>query len=186
MRISIEDVESAFEYVEAVLLGSGLNWDDFLPRWLSLSEILDYSLFDEVELFSSRPRHDQKLLFDCANEALKEVCEIYFGSHVKPNIRPVPKGMDLIQEIWKRVEWHLSQHSQPHSLEQLVRRDLARTKEWMNLLLDIELIAFEMEETILDEMMEDSVLCFVDDTLECEKKAIEDALIVEDNQLISN
>ncbi|KAK6162329.1 hypothetical protein DH2020_002170 [Rehmannia glutinosa] len=154
-RISLEDEESAFEYVEAVLLGSGLNWDEFLLRWLSLYDILDSSLFDEVELFSSRPRHDQKLLFDCANEALKEVCECYFGcftdiSRVKPNMRPVPKGMDLIHEVWRRVERLICEHPQPHSLDQLVKRDLAESKNWMNIQLDIEVIVFEMGEVIFD------------------------------------
>ncbi|KAL0464807.1 UNVERIFIED_CONTAM: protein TRM32 [Sesamum latifolium] len=137
LRISLEDEESAFEYVEAVLLGSGLNWDEFLLRWLSLDEILDSSLFDEVELFSSRPRHDQKLLFDSANEALKE-------------------------EIWRLVEMHLSQCQQPHSLDQLVKRDLARSGKWLNLQSDIELIGLEIEETIFNELV-DTVLDFADD-----------------------
>lgn len=159
--------------MEAVLLGSGLNWDEFLLRWLSTYEILDSSLFDEVELFSSRPHHDQKLLFDCANEALEEVCESYFGcftgiSHVKLNIQPAPKGMDLIHEIWQRVEWHLFQHPQPQSLDQLVKTDLARSRKWMNLQSDIELTVFEMGETIFIELVEEIVLSFVDDTSECE------------------
>ncbi|KAH6830015.1 hypothetical protein C2S53_000330 [Perilla frutescens var. hirtella] len=171
-RISLEDEESAFEYVEAVLLGSGLNWDEFLVRWISMYEILDSSLFDEVELFSSRPRHDQKLLFDCANEALQEVCGIYFGCfsgipQVKMNIKPAPKGMDLIQEIWQRVEWHLFQLPQPHSLDQLVKSDLARSRKWMNLQSDIELIVSEMGETIFTELVDETVLSFADDTLEC-------------------
>ncbi|KAF5954719.1 hypothetical protein HYC85_007575 [Camellia sinensis] len=59
----MEDEESAFEYVEAVLLASDLNWEEFLLRWLSSDQILDASLFDEVELFSNRSCHDQKLLF---------------------------------------------------------------------------------------------------------------------------
>ncbi|XP_011092426.1 uncharacterized protein LOC105172605 [Sesamum indicum] len=177
LRISLEDEESAFEYVEAVLLGSGLNWDEFLLRWLSLDEILDSSLFDEVELFSSRPRHDQKLLFDSANEALKEVCESYFGcftgiSHVNWNTRPVPKGMDLIQEIWRLVEMHLSQCQQPHSLDQLVKRDLARSGKWMNLQSDIELIGLEIEETIFNELV-DTVLDFAGDASECEFGALQ-------------
>ncbi|KAL0426002.1 UNVERIFIED_CONTAM: protein TRM32 [Sesamum radiatum] len=175
LRISLEDEESAFEYVEAVLLGSGLNWDEFLLRWLSLDEILDSSLFDEVELFSSRPRHDQKLLFDSANEVLKEVCESYFGcfigiSHVNRNTRPVPKGMDLIQEIWRLVEMHLSQCQQPHSLDQLVKRDLARSGKWMNLQSDIKLIGLEIEETIFNELV-DTVLDFAGDASECEFEA---------------
>ncbi|PIN22835.1 hypothetical protein CDL12_04431 [Handroanthus impetiginosus] len=172
-RISLEGEESAFEYVEAVLLGSGLNWDEFLLRWLSMYEILDSSLFEEVELFSSRPHHDQKLLFDCANEALHKVCESYFGcftgiSNGKPNTRTIPKGMDLINEIWKRVEWHLFQQSQPHALDQLIRKDLSSPGKWMNLEPDIELIGFEMEETIFNEMVEDIVLSFVESTSECE------------------
>ncbi|KAG8391837.1 hypothetical protein BUALT_Bualt01G0228500 [Buddleja alternifolia] len=172
-RISLEDEESPFEYVEAVLLGSGLNWDEFLSRWLALYEILDSSLFDEVELFSSRARHDQKLLFDCANEALKEVCESYFGCftgipRVKRTIRPVPKGMDLINEVWERVEWQLSQHPQPHSLDQLVKRDLARSRKWMNIQSDIEIFGFEMGEIIFDELVNDFVISFVDDISESE------------------
>ncbi|KAL7158744.1 hypothetical protein ABFS83_02G163700 [Erythranthe nasuta] len=159
-RISLEEVESAFEYVEAVLLGSGLNMDEFMLRWHSSSEILEDSLFDEVELFSSRPRHDQKLLFDCANVALKELCQGYFGK--SQHIRPVPKGMDLIQEIWKRVEWCLFQHPQPHSLDKLVKRDLTKSGDWMNLLSDIEVIVFEMGETIFDEIIEDVVMNFAE------------------------
>lgn len=164
--------------MEAVLLGSGLNWDEFLVRWISMYEILDSSLFDEVELFSSRPRHDQKLLFDCANDALEEVCEIYFGcfsgiSQDKMNIKPAPRGMDLIQEIWQRVEWHMFQLPQPHSLEQLVKADLARSRKWMNIESDFELIVSEMGETIFTELVDETVLSFADDTLECEFAVLE-------------
>ncbi|XP_042046346.1 uncharacterized protein LOC121792456 isoform X2 [Salvia splendens] len=172
-RISLEDEESAFEYVEAVLLGSGLNWDEFLLRWISMYEILDSELFDEVKLFSSRPQHDQKLLFECANEALKEVCAKYFGcfsgiSHFKLNIQPAPRGMDLILEIWRLVEWHLLQLPQPHSLDKLVKADLAGSGKWTDLQLDFECIVSETGEAIFTELVEEMVLNFSDDTLECE------------------
>ncbi|KZV37821.1 hypothetical protein F511_31474 [Dorcoceras hygrometricum] len=171
VRISLEDEESAFEYVEAVLLGSGLNWDEYLSRWVSSYEILDLSLFNEVELFSSRPRHDQKLLFDCANEALEEVCDRYFGcfsgiSNRKQNIRPVAKGMDLIHEVWRVVEWHMYEHQPPRCLEQLVERDMARPGKWMNLQSDLEVICFEMWESIFDDLVEDVVLSCGNDASE--------------------
>ncbi|KAL6495492.1 hypothetical protein OROGR_030055 [Orobanche gracilis] len=168
-RISLEDEESAFEYVEAVLLGSGLNWDEFLLRWISLYEILDRSLFEEVELFSSRPHYDQKLLFDCANEALKEVCESYFGCfpNVKPNTRRVPKGMDLIYEVWGVVELLLFRNLQCHSLSHVVRSDLAGSKSWMNIRSDIEFVVYDMEEMIFDELVEEIVLSFGYDNSEC-------------------
>ncbi|KAL6569521.1 hypothetical protein OROMI_014035 [Orobanche minor] len=168
-RISLEDEESAFEYVEAVLLGSGLNWDEFLLRWISLYEILDRSLFEEVELFSSRPRYDQKLLFDTANEALKEVCESYFGCfpNVKPSTRRVPKGMDLIYEVWGVVELLLFRNLQCHSLDHVVRSDLAGSKSWMNIRSDIEFVVYDMEEMIFDELVEEIVLSFGYDNSEC-------------------
>ncbi|KAK4379257.1 hypothetical protein RND71_001119 [Anisodus tanguticus] len=170
--VCFENEESAFEYVEAILLGSGLSWDEFLLRWLSSDQILDPSLFDEVELFSSRSSHDQKLLFDCANEVLKEVCERYFGcnprmSLSKHNIRPVPKGMDLINEVWEGVEWHLLRYSAPHSLDQLVKKDVERSGMWMNLRLDLGHIGDEMGEIILEELMDDTILSNSSDTSEC-------------------
>ncbi|XP_055817274.1 uncharacterized protein LOC129886565 isoform X2 [Solanum dulcamara] len=170
--VCFENEESAFEYVEAVLLGSGLSWDEFLLRWLSSDQILDPSLFDEVELFSSRSCHDQKLLFDCANEVLKAVCERYFGcSHRvslgKHNIRPVPKGMDLINEVWEGVEWYLLQYSAPHSLDQLVKKDMERSGTWMNLRVDLGHIGVEMGEIILEELVDDTILSISGGTLEC-------------------
>ncbi|KAJ8573165.1 hypothetical protein K7X08_009676 [Anisodus acutangulus] len=170
--VCFENEESAFEYVEAILLGSGLSWDEFLLRWLSSDQILDPSLFDEVELFSSRSCHDQKLLFDCANEVLKAVCERYFGCNPrvslgKHNIRPVPKGMDLINEVWEGVEWNLLRYSAPHSLDQLVKKDVERSGTWMNLRLDLGHIGDEMGEIILEELMDDTILSISSDTSEC-------------------
>lgn len=157
----MEDEESAFEYVEAVLLGSGLNWDEYLLRWLSSDELLDPSLFDEVELFSSRSSHDQKLLFDCTNEVLTEVCERYFSrSFVKQAVRPVPKGMKLINEVWEGVEWHILQHPGPHSLDQLLRKDMSKSGTWMDLHFETDHIVIELERSILEEMVEDTVLSF--------------------------
>lgn len=170
--VCFENEESAFEYVEAVLLGSGLSWDEFLLRWLSSDQILDPSLFGEVELFSSRSYHDQNLLFDCANEVLKAVCERYFDCNPrvsldKHNIRPVPKGMDLINEVWEGVEWYLLQYSAPHSLDQLVKKDMERSGTWMNLRFDLGHIGVEMGEIILEELVDDTILSISGDTLEC-------------------
>lgn len=175
--VCFENEESAFEYVEAVLLGSGLSWDEFLLRWLSSDQILDPSLFDEVELFSSRSSHDQKLLFDCANEVLKAVCERYFGCNPrvsldKHNIRPVPKGMDLINEIWEGVEWYILQYSAPHSLDQLVKKDMERSGTWMNLRLDLGHIGVEMGEIILEELVDDTILSISGDNMECAKDVL--------------
>ncbi|KAL3517168.1 hypothetical protein ACH5RR_024070 [Cinchona calisaya] len=171
MRTPLEDEESAFEYVEAVLLGSGLIWDEYLIRWLSSSPILDTTLYDEVDLFSSHSWHEQKLLFDCTNEVLVEVCERYFGcfpvmSNIKQNIRPVPTRMNLIQEIWEGVEGHLLHYRSTQSLDQLIKKGMMKSRSWMDFHLDIQQIGAEMEESILDKLVEDTVSSFICDSLE--------------------
>lgn len=170
-RASMEDEESAFEYVEAVLLASDLNWEEFLLRWLSSDQILDPLLFGEVELFSNRSCHDQKLLFDCTNEVLTEVCERYFGyspwvSFVKHNIQPVPRGKGLIDEVWAGVEWHLLPLPSPCTLDQIVRKDMAKPGKWMELRVDVESIGTEIEEAIFEELVVDTILSFVNEDLE--------------------
>ena len=169
----MEDEESAFEYVEAVLLASDLNWEEFLSRWLSSDQILDASLFDEVELFSSQSFQDQKLLFDCTNEVLEEVCQHYFGcspwvSFVKHNIRPIPRGKDLIHEVWDGVEWNLLSQPSPRILDQIVRKDMEKPRTWMDLRSNVESIAIEIGETIFEEFVEDAILSFANEGLEVE------------------
>ncbi|XP_074326088.1 uncharacterized protein LOC141664099 isoform X2 [Apium graveolens] len=158
-RTCMNDEESAFEYVEAVLLGSDLNWDEYLLRWLSSDQVLDPSLFDDVELFSSRSSHDQKLLFDCTNDVLKELCDRYFAhSCVKENVRIIPRGMKLINEVWQGVERHINPPPAPHSLDQLVRTDMAKPGTWMDLRVETENIVTELEDFILEELVEDMIL----------------------------
>ncbi|KAM7472208.1 hypothetical protein LguiA_010391 [Lonicera macranthoides] len=166
IRTCLVDEESAFEYVEAVLLASDLNWNEYLLRWISSYPPLDPLLYDEVELFSNRSCHDQKLLFDCTNEVLKEVIDRYFGcSFGKNNVHPVPKRMDLINEVWEGVEWHLLRDPPPHSLDKLLKKDLAKYKTWINLEVETENIVVELKNSILDELVEDAVLGFVNDEI---------------------
>lgn len=171
IQTSLGDEESAFEYVEAVLLGSGLVWDEYLIRWLSASPILDSILYEEVELFSSRSSHEQRLLFDCTNEVLEEVCDRYFGcfpliSSSKKTIRPAPTRMNLIREIWEGVDWHFLQYPQSESLDLLLKKDMERSRTWMDLQLDIRHIGTEMEAAILDNLVEDAISSFIKDALD--------------------
>ncbi|RAL54154.1 hypothetical protein DM860_004625 [Cuscuta australis] len=154
LRTCLESEETAFEYVEAVLLGSDLNWDEYLSRWLFSDQILDLSLFDEVELFSNRSCHDQKLLFDCTNEVLKEVIDFHFPI-VKLNIRPIPKGMDLIHRVWAGVEWHLLKHSLSRSLDQLIKKQMEKPGAWLDLHSEIGIIGFVIESAVLEELLDE-------------------------------
>ncbi|KAM7511981.1 hypothetical protein LguiB_010856 [Lonicera macranthoides] len=177
-RAREENEESSFEYVEAVLLASGLNWDDYLSNKLSSDQLLHPSLFDEVELFSNRHFDDQKLLFDCTNEVLKEVCERYFSyySVIKHKVRPVPSGTSLIQEVWEGVEWHLLCYPPHHSLDQLVRKDMAKSGSWMDLQFEKESMVIELINLVLEEMTEETVFSFINEITEGEALVLLDEI----------
>ncbi|KAI7758430.1 hypothetical protein M8C21_013118 [Ambrosia artemisiifolia] len=160
-----ESEETPFEYVEAVLLSSDLNWSEFENRWISSAPILDLSIFHEVETFSSRAKHDQRLLFDSANEALEEVCNRYIpeSSFVKRNVWPVPKGMDLINEVWSRLESCLCK-AYPRDLSKLVRNDLeTSSRMWLDLRSESREIVIKIEESIFEETIEDALTSLFND-----------------------
>ncbi|KAI3693950.1 hypothetical protein L1987_76906 [Smallanthus sonchifolius] len=154
-----DNEESAFEYVEAVLLSSDLNWSEFETRWISSVQILDPSIFDEVETFSSRAKYDQKLLFDSTNEALEHVCNRFIpeSSIIKRNVGPVPKGMDLINEVWSRLESCLGK-LYPRDLNELVRNHLETSRMWLDLQTGSRELVIELEELIFEETVDDIIL----------------------------
>ncbi|KAI3719451.1 hypothetical protein L6452_20350 [Arctium lappa] len=161
IRNLVENDESAFEYIEAVLLASDLNWDDFEKRWLSSTQILDSSLYDELQIFSSLPTHDQLLLFDSTNETLKEVCDRSFGffpdlPFVKPNSRPLP------YEVWEKIESRID-GPYPHSLDQLIRKDLEESRMWMDLRSETREIVIDAEELIFEDLMDDTLSSLMHD-----------------------
>lgn len=171
-RNCMENEESAFEYVEALLLASDLNWDEFGKSWISSLQILDSSLFDEVEIFSSRPSHDQQLLFDSTNEVLQEICDCYLDffrqlSFIKRKIQPAPKGANLINEVWERIELHLKDNY-PLSLDQLVKKDLGISTTWMDLTSDSREIVFELDELIFEDIMDDTLSSLINDPVDNE------------------
>ncbi|KAH0970629.1 hypothetical protein GBA52_022785 [Prunus armeniaca] len=162
-----EDKEVIFDFVKSVMQAYGFNWDDICVKWLSSDQLIEPSLCDEVELFPNQLCYDQNLLFDCINEVLVEVCGRCYGcfpwvSSVKPSIRLVPDMKTAIHEVWTGVYWHLLPLPLPHTLDQIVTKDMSRTGMWMDLRFDIETIGVDMGEAILQELMEDTILSYVD------------------------
>ncbi|KHG28999.1 Formate--tetrahydrofolate ligase [Gossypium arboreum] len=174
-KTCMDDKESIFEYVKAVLEASSFEWDEFYIRSLSSDMLLDPLLLDEVEYLPNQLCHDKSLLFDCINEVLVEVCGYYLGSpgvsFVKTNIRPIPNMKNTIEEIWQGVYWHMLPMPLPRSLDQIVRKDMAKVGTWMDLRLDTDCIGSEISEAIFEDFVEDTITSFLNVSLECEYHA---------------
>lgn len=177
IRTCVDDGELIFDHVKALLQPSTFNWDELYIRSLSSELLLDPMLLDEVEYFPNQLCDNQKLLFDCINEVLMEVCEYYYSSlgvsFVKPKIRPIPNTKDTIQEVWEGVHWHLLPLPLPRTLDQIVRKDMAKTETWMDLRLDTDCIGFEMGEAILEDLVEDTITGYMGEALGGEYNAEE-------------
>ncbi|KAK8599689.1 hypothetical protein V6N13_060488 [Hibiscus sabdariffa] len=179
IKTCTDDKELIFEHVKGVLQLSSFNLDELYIKSLSSELLLDPLLLDEVEYFPNQLCPDQKLLFDCINEVLMEVCEYYFGSpgvsfgvsFVKPNIRPIPNMKNTIQEVWDGVHWHLLPLPLPRTLDQIVGKDMAKTESWMDIRLNTNIISVEMGDAILKDLVEDTLTSYINETLEGEYDA---------------
>ncbi|KAM7261142.1 hypothetical protein ACFE04_026617 [Oxalis oulophora] len=161
-----EGNESVLNYVKSVLEVSGLTWDELYVKSLSSEQLLDPYLINRVEYFTNQLCHDQNLLFDCINEALTELYAHYFGcslsvSFIRPNIRPLPSMKDAIREVCQGVKWHINPLPLPRTLDQIVRKDMAKSGSWMDLRFDADSFGCEMCEAVLEDLMEDTILSFV-------------------------
>lgn len=162
-RFHLDDKEARFQYMKTVLEISGLSMDELLKRWNMNDQFLEPSLFDEVGTSYGQLQNNPKLLFDCMNEVLMEMQERFFRfspwvSFIKPNVRPVPIGGDFIQEVSKGIDWHLRMQC-PSTLDQIVRKDLD-AGTWINLRFETEDIWIEIEDTLLDDLLEETVYEF--------------------------
>ncbi|XP_057978289.1 uncharacterized protein LOC131164820 [Malania oleifera] len=153
-----EDWEFIHQHVMAVLQDSGLYCDELSVKWHSSNQQLDQSLFDEAQLFPTQSYNDRKLLCDCISEVFLEVYQNYFGcspwiSSTKPMIWSVIVQKNVVREVIKGVNQHLLPQMPPHTLEQLVAKDLAKPGTWMDIRIDAEDTVIEMLEAILDELI---------------------------------
>ncbi|KAK4578242.1 hypothetical protein RGQ29_028395 [Quercus rubra] len=167
-KTCLEENEVMFEYVKAVLQASGLNWDEFCVKYHTSDQLLDPSLFHEGEFFPNQLCYDQKLLFDCIDEVLQEVCRHHCSffswvSFIKPSVKPAPNMKNAIREVWEGIYWHLLPLPLPHTLDQIVRKDMSGMGTWMDLRFDADAIGVEMGEAILEDLMEDAILSCINE-----------------------
>ncbi|XP_038708067.1 uncharacterized protein LOC120003245 isoform X2 [Tripterygium wilfordii] len=191
MKTYMDDKEQIVEYIKVVLQASDLKCDEIYLMSSSSEELLDPLLFQELglEFFSDELCCNKKLLFDCINEVLVDLYQPYFGcspwsSFVKPSIRPIHDMKNATLEVWEGVNWHLTPLPLPHTLDQMVKKDLAKTGTWMDLRLDTESIIFEMGEVIFEELMGDTVLSCINGSSETGELLILDEMKENQNVIV--
>ncbi|KAH0924969.1 hypothetical protein HID58_017225 [Brassica napus] len=163
-KTRMDDKELALAYIQEVVTSSELNWEELLARSFYSEQVLEQALMDDIDFCSTTFCNDKKLLFDCINEVLMEFCR--HGPWIslsKPAVRFCGPDMEnAVEVVQEEVYWHLLPLPSPHTLDQIVRKDLARTGCWMDLRFDIGCIGYEAGELILEELLEEIISSFTD------------------------
>ncbi|BFG31737.1 hypothetical protein CerSpe_180110 [Prunus speciosa] len=154
---SLNDHEYISEYVMAVLQASGLNWDELSMMCQLSDRLLDPFLFDAVKLQPNQFHGDCMLLFDCINEVLVKVCHTHLPcspwvSFIKPNARrKLCIEKTVIHEVMKSV------HPSPHTMQQIVEKDIAQSGMRLDIRNDVEETVFEMVEDVLEGLIMETI-----------------------------
>ncbi|XP_021748384.1 uncharacterized protein LOC110714207 [Chenopodium quinoa] len=178
-RTCVHDDKYTIEFVKAVVQMSGLSWEELLQRSILSDHLVDPSLLDEVDFLPDLLSCDFNVLFDLINEVLIEICCLNFGcllSLTMPYVQPELKGKDIFTEIWKRVDWYLKLEGPPRTLDQIVEKDLEKPGKWLDLQLDCQCIGIRIQEAILEELVQETILSFDTAGLESESSVIQQAV----------
>ncbi|KAJ6715912.1 PROTEIN TRM32 [Salix koriyanagi] len=169
--------DADFNYVRDVLEVSGFTGPELLGTWYSLEQPLSPTLFKALEAYLHKGLEsssedvayncDHQLLFDLINEELLAIYESSLAYFPKlfsftQRARPLPRGNNVVDEVWKRVSWHRRSASEmEQSIEDIVARDCEKGDGWMNLQLDAEDVALDLEDLIFDELVDEAVCSYI-------------------------
>ncbi|XP_022777291.1 uncharacterized protein LOC111318678 [Durio zibethinus] len=161
---SINKQGSLSKCIRAVLQISGLNWDELSRKWHLSDQMLDSSLFDNVEVWPEKSRTDRRLLFGYISEVFLKIDGYYFRSSpgaslLNPRPRPGLSSKNMVHEVLKHVDWLLLADLPQQTLQQLVEKDLAKSGTWMDTQLDAEEVVIELVESILEDLVVDAASC---------------------------
>lgn len=153
------DKEIVFKYVKAVLDAVDSDFEELYLKAQFSDQLLEPALISNIPFCLNQLCPDHELLFDCINEALMELCYCPpWASFVSPRTRVFSTVKSIIHEVQEAVYWHLLPLPLPHALDQIVRKDMARAGNWLDIRCDIDCIGFETSELILDELLEELTL----------------------------
>lgn len=174
LELNRPEDDADFNYLRDVLEVSGFIGPESLGTWYSLEQPLSPTLFKALEAYLHKGLEsssedvayncDHLLLFDLINEELLDIYESSLAYFPKlfsftQRVRPLPRGNNVIDEVWKRISWHRRSTSEmEQSIEDIVARDCEKGDGWMNLQLDAEDAALDLEDLIFDELV-DEVIC---------------------------
>ncbi|KAK4400801.1 hypothetical protein Sango_1186200 [Sesamum angolense] len=116
-------------YVHFVLQASCLTWDQLSEIQPLSEELLNPSLYEEIDFHPSNAHFDPKLLFDHINEVLIQIhrfllCSPPLLSFLKLRITSMPLEEVVLDQIMKEAEFYLLPWTEETTLDELIGKTL--------------------------------------------------------------
>ncbi|KAG5386498.1 hypothetical protein IGI04_037968, partial [Brassica rapa subsp. trilocularis] len=162
LKTSMDDKELTLAYIKAVVKSSGLSWEELLTRPFYSEQLLDLESTDDIAFCSTQLCDDKNLLNDCINEVLMDFCENELNpgpwiTFLKPEVQLI-SDMEVAAKVAQEgVYWHLLPLPSPHTLDQIVKKDMGKAGSWMDLRFDIGWIGSGTSELILGDLIEEII-----------------------------
>lgn len=146
MNDLVSSKDDIIDYVREILHALNLT----LKR--SSDQLLDPTTFVELKEKPSQ-LSGGTILHDCVIECFMQVYQNSgFPLHVG-NVQAYVLKKLVVKEITELVNLHFHSHPSTLTLEQLVEMDLARRGSWLNIQVDAEDIAVELETHVLEKLV---------------------------------
>ncbi|KAK4375126.1 hypothetical protein RND71_005803 [Anisodus tanguticus] len=156
-------------YVRDILEHSGFSSNFFRTTWYSQAQVLNPSIVQELESLWHQEQEcclgdfdfccHHQLLFGLVNEVLVQMYDRSFTYYPKAlsyscRVRPLLENR-LIEEVCNNVGTLLRLKPEQESIDAIVDRDLKIDDGWMNLQLESECLALELEDMIFTDLLEE-------------------------------
>ncbi|GKU95259.1 hypothetical protein SLEP1_g8640 [Rubroshorea leprosula] len=154
---------SLSESIKAVLQVSCPDWEKLSMKYHLSDQIIDPSLFDNMEAWPDKSFGDPRLIISYIDEVLSEVHQCYSECSpwilvLKPRPQPVLLSRNMVHEVLKHVDWQLLSQLPQETLQQLVEKDLAKSGTWMDSGIDAEDVVTEMVDDFLEDLIVETAI----------------------------
>ncbi|KAL0327785.1 UNVERIFIED_CONTAM: hypothetical protein Sangu_1856500 [Sesamum angustifolium] len=156
---------SCLRYVHFVLQASCLTWDQLSEIQPLSEELLNPSLYEEIDFHPSNAHFDPKLLFYHINEVLIQIHRFLLSSppllsFLKPRITSMPLEEVVLDQIMKEAEFYLLPWTEETTLDELIGKDIADSRTWLDVRIETEHIMIHISEEVMEELILDALLEF--------------------------
>ncbi|KAI5383666.1 hypothetical protein KIW84_070876, partial [Lathyrus oleraceus] len=156
VTFSLNPMNKSNDIISEVLQAFSLKCDEPIKSHLS-NLLADSSTFDELNGLTDH-LSSSKILHDCIIQCFMDLHQnsgflSQFSSRNPNFLQACVVKKILVREINEVVNLHFVPHSSPITLQQVVEKDLTRRGSWMNIHVDAEDIAIEVENDVLEKLV---------------------------------